>query len=285
MIKKLDLIVDIGSNWRVGTDKESRARASKLITAALNSGATTVKFQLFRADKLYREDKLQKQIMRYELPLEWLPELKQETEEQGGQFLVTPFYLDAVDELMRIGVNRFKIASWDMTYDPLLRLIAQTGKPVIMSTGAATMEEVDHAIGVVRPDNLDGLTIMHCTGGYPTILEEIVLRRIIDLAQEFFPVEVGFSAHVTEPYIVAAAALFMVETFEVHFDLADNKGTEQGHSYSPEYLVVLRRMIEEIYKARECECAETFGDFNARLNYRRDPSDWLRPPLKEEPLR
>ena len=93
---------------------------------------------------------------------------------------------------------------------------------------------------------------------------------------------VGYSSHVLNPYIVAATVWFHVETIEVHFDLADQQGVESGHSYTPDMLQQLVQLTREFKTALDCNCEQTFGDFNAVSFARRDPSDWLRPPLPND---
>ena len=141
---KTQIIVDIGSNWCVGNNPKQRA--FDLSELALDCGANVVKFQLF--DRLYRDNKKQQSLNPYKLPIDWLSELKEHIESNGGEFLVTPFYIEAVDILEDIGVQRYKVASPDIIYYPLLERISATGKPVILSTGGASFGNKN------RPKNL-----------------------------------------------------------------------------------------------------------------------------------
>jgi sialic acid synthase SpsE len=288
----MNIIADIGSNWRLGSDTESRKRASKLIKEAVRHGANTVKFQLFKADKLYREPK--KGLSNLELPPEWLRSLKRETGDLGAEFLVTPFYLEAVDLLEEIEVERYKVASSDSTYTPLLERIGKTDKPVVYSTGAATFEEVENGIIALRPDEEvengiialrpdyekqtpTDVVLLHCVPNYPAPLEDLQLKRILDLATEFFPMDVGFSSHCMLPHLTASSVLYYANTIEVHFDLTDQAGAESGHSYTPQMLSELVKMTQQYKLALDCKCEQTFSDFDARKHAYRDPSDWLRP--------
>lgn len=273
-----EFIAEVGSNWYVPTEK-GLERAKKLIESAAKSGADVVKFQLFRANELYRDSVKQGSLKHLELPLEWIPALKQECDNNGVEFLCTPFYVDAISVLSNY-VQRWKIASWDLTYKPLLTAVAETGMPMILSTGAATFPEVDEAL---KPfTELDKVTLLHCTGGYPTEPRDMVLRRILDLATEFFPVHVGLSSHCIVPHITAASVLYGAEIIEVHYDLKDKLGAEASHSYSPQSFTEMIKLANQLGEAKDCGCERTLVDAIARNNYYRDPSDWLRPVLNPQ---
>lgn len=280
----MDFIAEIGSNWAVGDNPKKRA--IHLIKAAANSGATVVKFQLFKGEWLYRDYEKARAMQLTELPTAWLRELKKCTEELNLEFLVTPFYCGAVDILENLGVNRYKIASWDITHIPLLKKIASTKKPIIMSTGAATLEEIDEALTILRPDveAPDDVILLHCTGGYPTPIEEVNLQKMLDIGGEFMPLRTGFSCHIIDPVIAASSVFYMGEVIECHLDLEDRIGAETTHSFTPQLFAEMVLLARRMKKAQNCNCEMPFFDFDARQNYRRDPSDWLRPPLKGEAL-
>lgn len=281
-----EIIAEIGSNWKVGGE-DGLSRALRLIESAAKNGATTVKFQLFRAEDLYRDHDASTKLVPYELKVSWLSELMDCATQNGVEFLCTPFYLNAVEILERHGIKRYKIASWDLTYHPLLEVVKQTKKPVILSTGASTMEEVSDAIDILRPaeeyENPEyDLTLMHCQGGYPTRIEDTILRRVLNLATEFFPIRVGLSSHIPLPHIVASSVLFGATTIEVHYDLPDKKGIESAHSFSGDSFRDLVMMTHQFEQALDCNCDMTLADKLARNMYRRDPSDWLRPVINSE---
>lgn len=283
----MKFIADIGSNWRVSSsNSENFERAKKLTQRAIVNGATHVKFQLFRADSLYRQEKLRRDLRKFELPVEWLRELQETARSMKAELLVTPFFPGAVDILENLNVPEYKIASWDITYEPLLQRIYETGKPVIMSVGAAFDEEIDKALEIIAPEgrDLSEITILHCTGGYPTPPEEAVLQRIVELAGRYFPIRVGFSSHIANPLATAATVLYDVQTIEAHFDLEDRIGAESEHSLIGKEFREMVDFAKLLNTMRDCNCAQTFGDFNARMAYYRDPSDWLRPVLDEEKL-
>ena len=117
-------------------------------------------------------------------------------------------------------VDKHKIASWDITYVPLLQEVAKTRKPVILSTGASTYHEIETALR-----HLDGclITLLHCTGGYPTPDNEVELSRMLKMSRGL--VDYGFSCHNKNPISWACAAAMGASTLEFHFDY-DGKGAE-----------------------------------------------------------
>lgn len=299
------IIAEGGSNWYDGSDTESRKRASQLVKSAANNGADIVKFQLFKADKLLREESRILEFRPFELPIGWIPQLKREAEDQGLAFLVTPFYPEAVDILENAGVFAYKVASTDITYEPLLKRIALTKKPVLLSTMGGlipedvdldiSFTEVDRALEILRPEHTrdkwgalegcDDIVLLHCVSKYPAPIGHLNLQRIVDLGYNYIPLKVGFSSHCMDVAITASTINLQAEYIEVHFDLGDEKGMEAGHSYTPNMLQELVKLTRDLEAAQSCNCLQSFSDFEARKYNFRDSSDWLRPPLKSPVLK
>lgn len=277
MINKVEIVAEIGSNW-YAVGQNGLDRAKRLIESASKNGADTVKFQMFRANQLYRDADKQTAVKKLELPESWIPELYQVSKDNGVEFFCAPFYLDAVDVLADY-VQKWKIASWDRTYTPLLEKIATFGMPVVMSTAAATLPEVDESLNILVEGGIDlnDITVLHCTGGYPTEPRDMIMNRINDLAAEFFPVHVGLSSHCIIPAVTASAVWYNAEYIEVHYDLKDKAGAEAGHSYTPQTLSEMVKLARMFLEAKDCGCERTLVDAVARNMYYRDPSDWLRP--------
>lgn len=289
----MNIIADIGSNWKVGSMQDSKARLIEMIKTAKRNGAGTVKLQLFKADLLWRDPQKVNSLKGYEFPETWLNEAKDVATSVGLEFLVTPFYTGAVDVLDGL-VTRYKVASTDLTYTPLLQRIAETKRPVILSVGGATHDELLDALEILRPDLRVGVTdmenppsdssdiaLMHCVPSYPPPTNELNLREILDLGMRCYPLRVGFSSHYVDPYITASTVMLGVEEIEVHFDLGDGMGVETRHSYSPEMLSKLVKYCDLFKRALSCNCPQgTFSNENARMHSFRDSSDWLRPPIK-----
>lgn len=295
MNNNIRVIAEIGSNWRMGTDKDSLERAKRMIQKAAGAGAWGVKFQLFKMtgpNRLNLKEMPDKK--NYELPMEWLPELKAVADNHRVQLIVTPFYVDAVEEIAPY-VEYFKVASHDMTYIPLLeevaRMMERDRKSVFLSiNGAYKFEELEATLApfksIIQERDLEVMP-MYCTGGYPTPVSEVELSKISDLDANLMyltrPVvlDVGFSVHIPPKYmhIAAATVLYRIETFEVHFDL-DGEGVEKGHSYTPDDLRRFIDMTNQFKQAMTCGCRVTLGNQFALDNYRRHPSDWKRPFLR-----
>lgn len=268
----VEVIAELCSNFVVGNQDENKSRLFEMIDIAAQSGATAIKLQLFKADKLYRDPKRIAQLKQYELPVDWLPDIKQSCDNNGIEFLCTPFYVEAVGELSPF-VERWKIASGDLTYEPLLDRISQDDRPVLLSTGFGTVQEIQAALNTLEPLNV---TLLHCTGGYPTPIHDMNLRRLLDLGEHFFPHDIGFSSHTPVPYLVAASVLYGARVIEVHFDLDDKRGIEAGHSFTPGSFAELVKVANEFEQAKTCGCDMTLDDTVQRTQARRDPSDWLR---------
>jgi sialic acid synthase SpsE len=288
---ELKFICEIGTNWYPAyygdyfSSNKLLERALHLIELAARSGGTHAKFQLFR--KLYRSEKKQKELEKLQLPLSWIPILADACRENNIDFLCTPFYLEAVD-ILDPYVNEWKVASWDITFIPLLERIAQTGKPVILSTGEATESEIIRAYRIVWGAPV---TLLHCTGGYPSPIHDARLARISYLQKFGFPV--GFSSHITDPYLVASSVAFGAGTIEAHFDFEGSwqrssrtsqpPGVEYAHSLNPEDFDTMVRYAKSIKAAMGENTTRDWGaQPEPRNNYRRNPVDWLRPETIEE---
>jgi N-acetylneuraminate synthase/N,N'-diacetyllegionaminate synthase len=202
--------------------------AKELIEIAAEAGANAVKFQMFTADRLATENAPRadyqrettenssqfEMLKRYELGQAEHERLKRQCERRGITFLSTPFDRHSADLLDELGVSRFKIGSGEIDNHPLLTHIARLGRPMIVSTGMSTMDEVHDAYDVIRSidSNID-LTFLHCTSEYPTALENVNLRAMETMTSEL-PVPIGYSdhtPHVETPAFAAAAGAAVVE--------------------------------------------------------------------------
>ena len=262
------IIAEIGSN-HVG-DYE---RAKALVIAAARAGADIVKFQLFD-DNLWRaNDPRHNAVKQYHLPYEWISELYRLCDLYNVEFLCTPFSPYAV-QFLNVYVKRWKVASGDLTFRPLLEYISATKKPVLLSCGFAYPKEIDEALKILGPRDI---TLLHCSGGYPTKPEDADLTKLNILRKFFLPI--GLSSHVKQWWADLPAIGLGATVFEKHIDLADLSGPEAGHSLTP------YEFEQFVVAVKDCEAALTpqgrFSDENlyARINYRRDPGDWLRPRL------
>lgn len=207
--------------------------AEKLVAAAARAGAGIVKFQTYDASKLTtrtaprfwnwegERDPKGSQFDSYSAlatPDEgFTRELVQICEAHGVEFMSTPFDLDAVAMLARIGSKGFKIASGDITNMPLLREVGSHGMPVFLSTGASDLAEVETAVALLEASGCQDVCIMHCTLTYPTRPEDANLTALLELRAAFPDHILGLSDHTVGPYIGAASVLLGVEAIEKHF--------------------------------------------------------------------
>ena len=181
MNKKVIIIAEAGVNHNGNLDN-----AKKLILAAANAGADYVKFQTFKADKLASKDAQKAEyqkvnlkeigdtqyemLKKLEMPEDWHYQLINYANECGIKFLSTGFDEESIDFLDSLNIDLFKVPSGEITNKPYLEHIAKKGKPIILSTGMSTLEEVRDAISVLKDNGIpnNNLTVLHCNTEYPT---------------------------------------------------------------------------------------------------------------------
>lgn len=256
------IIAEAGANFRIGNDSEENfEHALKLINIAADAGADAVKFQLYRAETLYVKDagyadylgdkkSIYQIIQEMELPQSWLADLKNACDEQKILFLCTPFDEKAVDDLENIHVPAYKIASYTITHIPLLEYIAKKQKPIILSTGASDLEDIETAVRAIRRQGNEQIVLMQCTAKYPAPIETLNLSAIQTLREQFgFPV--GLSDHSRDPVIGPAGAAAMgASVIEKHFT-TDNHLPGPDHSFAilPDELEKLVRHVRLMERA------------------------------------
>ena len=260
---------------------KSLQRCKEFIKVSSEIGCQAVKFQLFKIDKLFAPEVLLKseehrKRKKWELPVEFLPELSHYTHKLGMEFTCTPFYIEVVKELEPY-VDFYKIASYELLWDDLLVACARTGKPVIISTGMANLYEIRHAVKILRNNNCEPI-VLHCTSAYPTPYSEANLSAI-ETIRKSIGCETGWSDHTVDPGVIHRAIhKWGAKVIEFHLDL-EGKGEEfsTGHCWLPEQIGLV---IEQV---RHAEGADGDGikepvpsEISDRL-WRTDPSDGLRP--------
>lgn len=216
-------------------------RAKKMIEMAASIGADAIKFQVFSADKIAADtddprtivradeksifvDKDTKLIDLYrenELPRSWLPELARYAKEHSIIFFATPFDEEAVDQLEEVNVPAYKIASYELLDVPLLRKIAATNKPIIISTGMANLGEIEFALKILQLEQPNKIIILHCNSTYPVPPENVNLRAMNTLRLAFPQCPIGFSDHSLGISIPLAAVVLGAKVIEKHFYLDD----------------------------------------------------------------
>lgn len=247
------IVAEVSANHNQSFD-----RAESIIRAAAASGANAVKLQTYTADTLtipcdneyfrikgtlWEGRTLHDLYQEAHTPWEWTPRLMALANDLGMDCFSTPFDATAVDFLEKCGVSRYKIASFEVVDIPLLKKVAATGKPVIMSTGMATLGEIDEAVRTLRENGAGELTLLKCTSAYPALPEEANLRTISHLAQAF-DCKVGLSDHTMGSAVAVAAVALGATVIEKHFTRARADGGPDG-SFSMEPRE-FKQMVQDI---------------------------------------
>lgn len=212
----------------------SMERAKEIIRAAKESGADCIKIQTYTPDTLtidchnkyfqvengtWEGENLYSLYGKAFTPWEWQKELKEEADRVGIDFLSTPFDRTSVDFLEELGLEFYKIASFEMIDLPLLRYIASKGKPIIMSTGMGTLEEIRESVEAIKACGNDQIAILKCSSAYPAVAEQMNLRTIADMKKQF-DLPVGLSDHSMGHMSATTAVSLGACIIEKHFCLS-----------------------------------------------------------------
>ena len=248
------VIAEAGSNHNCDLQT-----ALALIDVAAEAKADAVKFQTFKASRLYTRQAGQSDylgdarsiydiIELMEMPETWLPTLRDYAHAKGLAFISTPFHEEAVS-LLNPFVDAFKIASYEMTHHPLLKEVAACGKPVIMSTGAANEDEVEAALQVLKEAGCEELVLLQCTAAYPAPLESINILTIKTM-RERFGVPAGLSDHSRSPTVAPmTAAALQAAVIEKHYTLSNKlPGPDHGFAVEPSELNHLVASVRDVEK-------------------------------------
>lgn len=238
--------------------------AIKLIDAAAEAGADAVKFQTFKTQNIVcrnaKKAEYQKQttdadenqymmLRKLELTEQMHEQLLQHCKEKEILFLSTPFDLDSIDYLDRLGISIMKVPSGEITNYPYLKKIAETGKKVIMSTGMCTIEEVETAVKVLKKYGSKDISLLHCNTEYPTPFCDVNLSAMTTLKNKF-DLEVGYSDHTLGIEIPVAAVAMGATIIEKHFTLDKNmEGPDHKASLEPEELKQMVNAIRNVESA------------------------------------
>lgn len=253
--------------------------AAKIIETAKESGADAVKLQTYTPDTITIDCRSENFIFQgrtlYELykdaytPWEWHPRLKEIAHKLNIDLFSSPFDPTAVDFLEKMNVPVYKLASSEIIDIPLIRKIARTGKPVILSTGMATKEEIASAIKALRREKNNQIVLLKCTATYPAVPEEMNLKTIPQLA-EVFNVLVGISDHTLGNEASLAAVALGGAVIERHFTLSrENKSPDAEFSLEPHEF---RAMVDSVRKLEKSLGTVTYGPVGREaisIKYRR----------------
>ena len=285
-MKKIDFIAEVSSNHN-----RDLSRMKEFIHASHEAGCSGVKFQLFKIDKLFAPEILSKsethrKRKEWELPVEYIPELAELSHSLGLSFSCTPFYLDAV-EILDPYVDFFKIASYELLWHDLFEKCGNTGKPIVFSTGMATLDEVEKALKCLLDTKTKDITVLHCNSAYPTPVEDANLAGIHTLNNMINTIEkpdgisikIGYSDHTVSPAVLYRVIhQYNINFVEFHIDL-DGKGEEYkaGHCWLPNQI---SEVIANVNSGLEADGEEIFEPSTSELpdrDWRADSSDGFRP--------
>lgn len=238
--------------------------AKRLADEAKKAGADIVKFQTAKLSSLvskfadmaeYQKENIGEEMTQQEmlrkllLTYEEFEVLASYCEKIGIRFLSTPFDLDSIEFLKELGCDIWKIPSGEITNLPYLEKIAETHKPVILSTGMCTLEEVEDAVRILKRTGAGDITLLHCTTQYPTPYDEVNLKAMLTL-KEKFNCMVGYSDHTKGIEVPVAAVAMGAKVIEKHFTLDKNmEGPDHKASLEPQELQTMITAIRNIEKA------------------------------------
>ena len=246
-----------------GNHNQSLDRALKIVEAAAKAGVHAVKLQTYTADtmtidfdrgsfninnsnSLWHGQTLYKLYQQAYTPWDWHKPIFEKCKELGLTVFSTPFDETAVDFLEELDVPAYKIASFENNHLPLIRKAASTGKPLIISTGMATIAELDEAVRTARDSGCEDIILMKCTSTYPASPEDSNLVTIPHLRQ-LFNIEVGLSDHTLGIGASIASVALGATVIEKHFTLSRaDGGIDSAFSMEPDEMKLL---VEESHKA------------------------------------
>ena len=281
----------IGSNYPIFIIAEMSANhlqkfdnAVKLIKAAKEAGADAIKLQTYTPDTItidcgneyfqIKQGTLWDGQTLYELykkaytPWEWQPKLKKIAEEEGLVFFSSVFDKSSVDFLENIKVPAYKIASFEITDIPLIEYVALKGKPIIMSTGIATLSDIEEAVNACKRMGNEQIALLKCTSAYPAPLEDVNLKTIPNLADTFKTV-VGLSDHTLGFSVPIASVALGARIIEKHLTLDRSMGgLDAAFSLEPEEFKAMVKSVREVEKA----LGEVSYDLSEKIKKSRDLS-------------
>lgn len=249
-----------------GNHNQSLDRALELVDAAAASGAHALKLQTYKPDtitlnrrggdfdihdqnSLWSGQNLHDLYTKAQTPWEWHQPIMERAVDKGMLCFSSPFDESAVDFLNELNVPAFKIASFENNHIPLIRKVASTGKPLIISTGMASLADLERAISAARDAGCNDLVLLKCTSTYPASPKNTNLRTIPHL-RDLFGVQVGLSDHTMGVGVSVASVAFGATVIEKHFTLRrSDGGVDSAFSLEPDELAALVSETDRAWKA------------------------------------
>jgi len=261
------VVAELSANHNQNFDQ-----AVRIIEAAKKAGADAVKLQTYTADTitiacdrepfrigggtLWDGRTLHDLYSQAYTPWDWQPKLKKVANDLGMDLFSSPFDESSVDFLQKMDVPAYKLASLELVDIPLIQKMARTGKPLIISTGMATLEEIDEAVNAAHQAGASQIALLKCTSAYPARAEEMNLRTIPELMRHF-SVPVGLSDHTMNVAVPATAVALGACIIEKHLCLSrSDPGPDSAFSLEPEEF---RQMVEAVRLAQSALGEVHFG--------------------------
>lgn len=253
-------------------------RAKDIIYAAKYAGADCIKIQTYTADTLtidcnneyfhiddgtWKGDTLYNLYKKAYTPWEWQADLKKEADKIGLDFLSTPFDSTSVDFLEDIGIEFYKIASFELVDIPLIEYVASKGKPIIMSTGMGTLGEIEEAVNAIKGQGNDQIYLLKCSSAYPAISDNMNLNTMVNI-KETFGVPVGLSDHSMGSLGAVTAVAMGANIIEKHFCIS-RKIENPDSSFSMEK-DEFAKMVEDIRSVEKAKGKIKYGPTEEELN-------------------
>lgn len=216
-------------------------------------GADSVKVQMYEPDGMadnndgqiqdgpWKGQTLHELYEKAAMPLDWVVKLKNIADGLGLGFIASVYYPEMVEFAEQIGIRTYKIASYELLFDKLIETVANTGKPVIISTGGGALDEVEHALQLVRNKH-DKVALLKCTSSYPASLESMNLHTILDMRKRF-RCPIGLSDHSLGCVAPVAACVLGARVIEKHITLDSEQGVDAGFSITPDRFDTMVRTI------------------------------------------
>lgn len=240
------LIAEAGNNHEGDFQK-----ALELVDAAAESGADAIKFQTIIPESLVAtsETKRIEQLKKFQLSMDQYLQLKNRADQKKLHFLSTPFAMEVIEPLNPM-VHAFKISSGDLTWHDFIKKIASKGKPVFLSTGGATLNEVEEAVNayeIGKGNHPSQLVVLHCVMAYPAPADSLNLNTLLQYKSLFK--YIGYSDHYLGLQSCITAAALGARVIEKHFTLNKNTSDFRDHQLSadPEELKLLSKTIKELF--------------------------------------
>ena len=252
--------------------------AKKIIGAAKEAGADCIKIQTYTPDTMtidctnkyfqidggtWDGENLYHLYEKAYTPWEWQEELKQQAEELELDFLSTQFDKTSVDFLEDLGVEFYKIASFELVDIPLIEYVASKGKPIILSTGMGTKEEIEEAVSAIKAQENDKVVLLRCSSAYPAVSDEMNLLTIQDM-KKYFGLPVGLSDHSMGSVAAVTAVALGARVIEKHFCLnRDIKNPDASFSMEP---TEFQQMVQDVRAAERAIGTVNYGPSDQEKN-------------------